>query len=296
MELEFSLMVFMFLQALGIGSITAGYLLELKTARQSTSEGFAGLNLPLRITIFGGLVCLAAGLFSALLHLGHPERFLNGLSNFQTSWLAREGIFGILAVIATGLYAWRWLFAPKPIGSDRLRLWFGGFAVALGQMMLFSTSMLYAVVRPIPLWNTPVTVLIFFASSLSLGILALATSLYFGDAARNQPAIHHAVLSWSIAALLVLIISNGFALIQLGIGLTDTSTQTLGFLIGTDLSLLLGRALLGLVIPLGLLVYVWQRQETTKLKPELFVWVSFGLLIIGEIMAKILFFQAAYHV
>ena len=67
------------------------------------------------------------GLISSTLHLGHPERALKAFSQWRSSWLSREGVVSVAALLVVtvplwwaglaalcvhlvGLLASRWLF------------------------------------------------------------------------------------------------------------------------------------------------------------------------------------------
>src|SRR5678815_165277 len=57
-----------------------------------------------------GAVFSAAGLTSSLLHLGQPQRAWRALSQWRSSWLAREGVAAILSDMPVGALAaavWR---------------------------------------------------------------------------------------------------------------------------------------------------------------------------------------------
>ena len=70
--------------------------------------GFIDLVHPQQIFGVGGLVMLliGAGLLSSTLHLGHPERAWRALSQWRSSWLSREGVLAVLAMLA--LAGWGW--------------------------------------------------------------------------------------------------------------------------------------------------------------------------------------------
>src|SRR6266705_3406274 len=64
-----------------------------------------------------GLVLLAAGLVSSVLHLANPANAWRSFSRFRTSWLSREAVFatGLFPVtFVYGLLAWT-------AGDDALR-------------------------------------------------------------------------------------------------------------------------------------------------------------------------------
>lgn len=106
--------------------------------------------------LFGGIIALimvAAGLLSSLFHLANPKNAWRAFSRFRTSWLSREGVFAMaffpLALAYLGL---TWLhFEPL----EWLRIALALLAIALAWITIFSTAMIYACLKTIRQWNTP---------------------------------------------------------------------------------------------------------------------------------------------
>ena len=94
-----------------------------------------------------GLV--AAGLLASLLHLGHPERFLKAFSQWRTSWLSREAVLAVAALAAFSLFAALWV-----LFGVRSR-WLGVPAAALALATVVATAMIYAQMRSVPRWRSP---------------------------------------------------------------------------------------------------------------------------------------------
>jgi sulfite dehydrogenase (quinone) subunit SoeC len=94
-----------------------------------------------------------AGLLSSLLHLGHPERFLKALTQWRSSWLSREGVLAIATYGPAGLFALGWLFVVSDAGAPgALMLVLAAITALLCIATVFSTSMIYASLKPIPQW------------------------------------------------------------------------------------------------------------------------------------------------
>ena len=107
----------------------------------------------------------AAGLVASLLHLGQPRRFLKAFSQWRTSWLSREAVLAIASFAAFALFSALWLLL-----GIRTR-WLGVPAAALALATVFSTAMIYAQMRSVPRWRTPLTPLLFLAFALAGGAL-----------------------------------------------------------------------------------------------------------------------------
>jgi DMSO reductase anchor subunit len=90
---------------------------------------------------------VTAGLLSSMLHLGHPERAWRALSQWESSWLSREGVLSIVTYLPAGLYAILWIF----IGF-RSSI-FGVLTLICAIATVCATAMIYASLKPIQRWS-----------------------------------------------------------------------------------------------------------------------------------------------
>jgi DMSO reductase anchor subunit len=125
------------------------------------------------------LALVSAGLLASLLHLGQPGRFLKAFSQWRTSWLSREAV---LAVAALGGFTF---FAALWLAGIRTRV-LGVPAAALALATVGATAMIYAQMRSVPRWRSPLTPVLFL-------LFALAGGALLAGAARPAP--------WLLAAL-----------------------------------------------------------------------------------------------
>ena len=130
-----------------------------------------GLGLPAPTGWIGfGFFALAyllavGGLISSTFHLGHPERALLAFTQWRTSWLSREGVLAVAALLVMALYgaglvffeAWWW-----PLGLL-------GAALSLGTV--YATAMIYAQMRTVPRWQGWSTPALYLALALGGGAL-----------------------------------------------------------------------------------------------------------------------------
>lgn len=130
-----------------------------------------GLGLPARTgwIAFGFFVLayLAAvgGLLASTFHLGHPERFLKAFSQWQSSWLSREGIAAVATLLVMALYGAGLVFFDTPIA---ILGWLG----AIGALAtVYTTSMIYAQMTTVPRWKHWTTPALFLSLSLGGGAL-----------------------------------------------------------------------------------------------------------------------------
>jgi len=132
------------------------------------------------------LVLLALGLFASFFHLGHPERAWRAASQWRTSWLSREVIvlpafMGLVALF--GLIHWlgwteAWFLVQGRIPVDASLV--TGFLAAVAAFALYAcTAMIYASLRFVQEWHSPLTMLNFLLPGLASGFtLAAAWSAW----------------------------------------------------------------------------------------------------------------------
>jgi sulfite dehydrogenase (quinone) subunit SoeC len=142
--------------------------------------------------VFGGAVAMVltgAGLVASFFHLGRPERAWRTATMWRTSWLSREVIALPLFMAACG--AWAWAHASTASAATTVTL---GVLAALACALLFvCTAMIYASVRFLQEWASPLTLVNYTVLGLASGC-TLATTL----AAVRAPAL---VAPFGIAAL-----------------------------------------------------------------------------------------------
>ncbi len=112
------------------------------------------------------LAFLLAGLVASFFHLGHPERAWRSAAQWRTSWLSREVIV-LPAFMATvflyGMAHWFGWHTPLfilPGGrSVDSTLLLGALATLLCFALFISTAMIYACLRFLQEWHSPLTVI-----------------------------------------------------------------------------------------------------------------------------------------
>ena len=118
-----------------------------------------------------GLGAITFGLLSSTAHLGHPERSWRAFSQWRTSWLSREGVMAVLTYIPASLFAIGWVFLERNGGIWALM----GVISAIGAAAtVYCTAKIYATLKLIYQWTTPLVLPNYLALSLMSGALWLA--------------------------------------------------------------------------------------------------------------------------
>jgi len=105
------------------------------------------------------------GLMASTFHLGRPERAIKAFSQWRSSWLSREGVCAVGALLVMGIYAAALVFLDMRIP---VLGWLGAL-LSLGTV--FTTSMIYAQLSTVPRWKTPLTPALLVSISLAGGAL-----------------------------------------------------------------------------------------------------------------------------
>ncbi len=136
------------------------------------------------------LLLLGAGLAASFFHLGRPERAWRAASKWRTSWLSREVIvLPVLMGLVACYGALHWLGWTQPlfeIGEFHIPVDATLLIGALGSLAAFvlflSTAMIYASVKFLEEWASPLTVANFTFLGLASGfMLTAAYSAWLGN-------------------------------------------------------------------------------------------------------------------
>ncbi|MEQ8258459.1 MAG: DmsC/YnfH family molybdoenzyme membrane anchor subunit [Roseovarius confluentis] len=112
-----------------------------------------------------GYLLAVGGLMASTFHLGHPERALKAFTQWRSSWLSREGVSSVAALVVMAVYGAGLVF------FDTAWMLVGVIGAVLSAVTVFTTSMIYTQMKTVPRWNTPLTPLLFMAIALAGGAL-----------------------------------------------------------------------------------------------------------------------------
>lgn len=169
--------------------------------------------------VWGSVISVAfliGGLISSIFHLGHPERAWRSATRWRTSWLSREVIvlptvIGAISVYG-GLHALGWDLSivgieTKVRGDLTLLIGLGG---VLATFLLFiCTAMIYACIKFLQEWATPLTVVNYILLGTASGF-TLATAF----ASYQAPDLVNFYGGWAIIITVTAFITRGASLIR----------------------------------------------------------------------------------
>ncbi|HEB55102.1 MAG TPA: DMSO reductase [Gammaproteobacteria bacterium] len=141
---------------------------------------------------YGSLLALAflfAGLIASVFHLGRPERAWRSAAKWRTSWLSREVIalpaFMAMTFAYGMIHLSGWnpvLFSISDIITVDLSLFVGAINTLLAFTLFICTGMIYACIRFLQEWATPLTVINYILLGAASGFtLGTAFAAYIGS-------------------------------------------------------------------------------------------------------------------
>ena len=185
-----------------------GLFLALMTGQIYSDIGVINEARELDFFIFGTVIVaalMATGLLASFFHLGRPERAWRSAAMWRTSWLSREVI--ALPAFTVMVMLWGFLhykginpivFSPTDAVHISLTLAVGLMTAGMAMILYLCTGMIYAAVKFIQEWASPLTVVNYAMLGMASGF-TLATTLasYLGFEATEFYA------NWAIFLTLV---------------------------------------------------------------------------------------------
>jgi DMSO reductase anchor subunit len=261
--------------------------------------------------VAGGLIAMGLvvfGLLSSTFHLANPKNAWRAVSRFRTSWLSREGVFAIVFMPLALLYLGSIMFdAPQ-----WLRVASGFLTAVMAWITVFSTGMIYACLKTIRQWNTPLVPANYLALGYASGSLLLLLGAVIAGL-DTTPYIAMSALIMAIAAVLKAIyyfwirspglsptINTATGLTRAKVKLLDTGhthgtflTQEFGFQIARQKAGLLKVVvfMVGFALPGLMLMWVFNQEGG-----HVAAVIAAVAGILGAAVERWLFFAEARHV
>lgn len=132
--------------------------------------------------LFMALALISTGLLASTFHLGRPERAWRAVTQWRSSWLAREGVMAVLTYIPAGLLGLGWIWF-----EDTRGLWaVAGIVTAiLSWITVVCTAMIYRSLRPIYQWHNDWTVPAYTLLSLMSGAVLMSVLIHLFGVDNN---------------------------------------------------------------------------------------------------------------
>ena len=175
MHPAYSIIVFTTLSGLGYGLAAVLGLGLLDPAAFAT-----------KLAYLLALALIGAGLLSSTLHLGNPQRAWRAFSQWRSSWLSREGVLAVITFVPLSLSALAALVMNRHLS------FLGLLGALLCLATVYCTSMIYASLRSVDAWHTPLTPLTYLLFSASGGLI-LASVFALAGGGNEVPIILGAV-------------------------------------------------------------------------------------------------------
>jgi DMSO reductase anchor subunit len=270
---------------------------------------------------FGSFVALgflAAGLIASFSHLGRPERAWRAIAQWRTSWLSREVIVLPAFMGAVCLYglahALGWTAPLVTLRTGQgfdITLLAGGLGTLLAFALFLCTAMIYACIRFLQEWHTPLTVVNYTLLGGASGFTLAAALAGFG-----APELVRFFAGWALILTVLGLIGRALSLIRnarlrpvsslqtaIGVKHPQIAQKSMGFMGGSfnTREFFHGRAagflrsvkwvflLLAFAIPLGLLALGMSTQIGAVLA------AAFLTQYLGLLAERWFFFAQANH-
>lgn len=162
------------------------------------------------------IILLALGLFASFFHLGHPERAWRAAAKWRTSWLSREVIVLPAFMGTVLLYGFAHWFSINPVLAQlpsgapmNVSAVLGTIGTVLAFALYICTAMIYACLRFLREWHTPLTVINYILLGGASGFTLAATL-----AASAAPEVMPILASWALIITFLGLVGRSATLIR----------------------------------------------------------------------------------
>jgi len=167
---DWALIVFTILAQTSVGALWvllvtryfAGRKYEMEEVDRLTDRALMAIG---PVIVLGGV--------ASLFHLSRPFSAYLAVVNIGTSWLSRESFFGAAFAALVIVFA---ILQTRKIGTISLRNVIAGLTALVGLGLIVSMSSVY-MLPTYPAWDSWVTPVTFFTSTLLMGTLAVGAAL-----------------------------------------------------------------------------------------------------------------------
>ena len=162
------------------------------------------------------LVFLIGGLIASFFHLGHPERAWRAASQWRTSWLSREVIalpLFMALVFAYGILHYYDInppvFGTAALPEEQLTIAIGLLGVISCFALFICTGMIYACLKFLQEWHTPLTPLNYTLFGIASGFSLAAIYAFY-----QHSELLRFMTSWAIIFTVFAFVTRSASLIR----------------------------------------------------------------------------------
>ncbi|OGU56489.1 MAG: hypothetical protein A2V66_05875 [Ignavibacteria bacterium RBG_13_36_8] len=261
--------------------------------------GMELLKISLDKLLFSIIILIAISIVISFFHLGNPFNAIYVLNNLSTSWLSREILFLLLFFCSVGIFS---LLNRNNLVNRLVLSFIAWITAVIGILLIFSMSRVYMLLT-IPTWETLLTPLSFFVTTILLGFLfSFGIVLSFKQEIEDNISTYHGTIfkkysKYSAVIISMLVISGvvlnfmqsyKFILLQKYLEFENVS-----FLGG--ISWILQIRIVLAFSGLGLMIYTINKSMTKGFySSKGKMYMVFILIFLSEVLGRI-FFYSIYH-
>jgi anaerobic dimethyl sulfoxide reductase subunit C (anchor subunit) len=278
-----SLIIFTILSQMAVGAfLTLGvlyYLIALEIG-VDTAERLSDATL----LAIGSVMVLS--LLVSLFHLGTPLNAWRAIVNLRSSWLSREILFALLFTAGGALFSGLQWFR---LGTSGVRIVITFLVAVFGISLVYCMARVY-MLRTVHTWNTWMTPVSFFITSLLLGGLAIVVVIALNPTISVD--VSSLALRW-IGFAAVILIALEFIIILMWISrlTTSSSVPLRGFssLPQRDQVILFIR--LALTFSSLAILFLFWSSIVKEANVALVAILVFLLVLLAEVLGRYMFYE-----
>jgi DMSO reductase anchor subunit len=186
-----------------LAGVAQGFFIVLFGVERLTVARWSAMSLA--AAAWSVLALLTAGLLASVFHLGRPERAWRAVAQWRSSWLSREVIVLPPLMVAVTVHA---LALQYGGADDALAIASGMAGTVLALALWYCTGMIYACLKMLQEWATPLTPLSFASLGAASGAgLAVAWFACITPLANDGGAASATVGALASVAVLLNLVS-----------------------------------------------------------------------------------------
>jgi anaerobic dimethyl sulfoxide reductase subunit C (anchor subunit) len=300
---DWALIAFTIMTQMSVGSLLVLGVVHYYASRKAGMEEADRLSDRSLLAI---VVVLALAMLASLFHLGNPLNAPRAVTNLATSWLSWEILFGVIFAVVVAVFALMQWRKSGPFGLRNIIAW---IAALVGLALVYSQSRIYMLVSQ-PAWNTLATPILFYATTLLLGSLAMGAAFVanYAYVQRKEPGcadvqceLMRGALRWIAIASIILV---GVELIVYPLYLGYLASN--GSAAASSAKLMVGP--FGLIFAIRLVlaflgagvfgVFLYQNATSAGKEKILsyLAYSAFVIVLVSEVMGRLLFYATSYRI